>query len=97
MLCLLLLAFAVAFYGTSFNTLWPELYGVKHLGKVRTLSTTAMVFVSASGPLVMGALKDAGVDYSTQLVFGGVFIFFACALAWFALRGTDSRPLNRAS
>ena len=97
MLCLLLLAIAVAFYGTTFNTLWPELYGVQHLGKVRTLSTTAVVFVSASGPLVMGGLKDLGVSYSTQCVFGGVFIFFACGVAWLALRNTDSRPLAKAS
>ncbi len=97
MLCLLLLAIAVAFYGTTFNTLWPELYGVQHLGKVRTLSTTAVVFVSASGPLVMGGLKDLGVSYSTQCVYAGVFIFIACGIAWVALRNTDSHPLTKAS
>lgn len=96
-LCLLLLAVAVAFYHTTFNTLWPELYGVKHLGKVRTLSTTAMVFVSASGPLIMGALKDWSVSYSTQCVFGSFFIFASCVIAWFALRETDSRPLAKTS
>ncbi len=97
MLCLFLLAVAVAFYGTSFNTLWPELYGVRHLGKVRTLSTTAMVFMSASGPLIMGALKDWGVSYSTQMIYGALFIFLASAVSWLALRHTDSRPLTKAS
>ncbi|MGB1155955.1 MAG: MFS transporter [Alphaproteobacteria bacterium] len=97
MLCLFLLAVAVAFYGTSFNTLWPELYGVRHLGKVRTLSTTAMVFMSASGPLIMGALKDWGVSYSTQMIYGALFIFLASAVSWLALRHTDSRPLAKAS
>ena len=74
-----------------------QLYGVQHLGKVRTLSTTAVVFVSASGPLVMGGLTDLGVSYSTQCVYGGVFIFIACGIAWVALRNTDSRPLAKAS
>ncbi|MGB1148064.1 MAG: MFS transporter, partial [Alphaproteobacteria bacterium] len=95
-LCLLLLAVSVSLYGTSFSTLWPELYGVKHLGKVRTLSTTTMVFTSASGPIIMGALKDSGVEFGTQLIFGGIFIFIASIVAWLALRGTDSRPLQKA-
>ena len=96
-LCLLLLAVSVSLYGTSFSTLWPELYGVKHLGKVRTLSTTTMVFTSASGPIIMGALKDSGVEFGTQLIFGGIFIFIASIVAWLALRGTDSRPLQKAA
>ena len=94
-LCLLLLAVSVALYNTSFNTLWPELYGVRHLGKVRTLSTTVMVFISAGGPLVMGLLKDWGISYSTQLWTSGIFIFLACIIAWLALRSTDARPLQK--
>ena len=96
-LCLLLLAVSVALYNTSFNTLWPELYGVRHLGKVRTLSTTVMVFISAGGPLVMGLLKDWGISYSTQLWTSGIFIFLACIIAWLALRSTDARPLQKSS
>ncbi len=96
-LCLLLLAVSVALYHTTFNTLWPELYGVRHLGKVRTLSTTVMVFISASGPLVMGLLKDWGVSYGIQLWSSGIFIFAACIVAWLALRSTDVHPLQKSS
>jgi cyanate permease len=56
-----------------------------------------MVFMSASGPLIMGALKDWGVSYSTQMIYGALFIFLASAVSWLALRHTDSRPLTKAS
>lgn len=42
--------------------LWPELYGTKHLGAIRSLSTSLMVFSTALAPVTFGALIDAGVS-----------------------------------
>lgn len=52
------------------STLWgallPGLYGARHLGSVRALVTTAMVFSTALGPGLTGLLIDAGVGFPRQ-------------------------------
>jgi MFS family permease len=46
---------------------WPEIYGAKYLGSIRSMATAIMVFATALGPLVTGYLIDAGVDLRDQL------------------------------
>jgi MFS family permease len=46
---------------------WPEIYGTKYLGSIRSMATAIMVFATALGPLVTGYLIDAGVDLRDQL------------------------------
>ena len=52
------------------SALWgaflPTLYGTRHLGAIRSLSTTIMVFSTAIGPGLTGLLIDQGVDIPTQ-------------------------------
>lgn len=48
------------------GALWPELYGTRHLGGVRAISTTVMVFATAIGPGITGLLIDAGVPLADQ-------------------------------
>ena len=52
------------------SALWgaflPTLYGTRHLGAIRSLSTTIMVFSTAIGPGLTGLLIDRGVDVPTQ-------------------------------
>lgn len=52
------------------SALWgaflPTLYGTRHLGAIRSLSTTIMVFSTAIGPGLTGLLIDQGVDFPTQ-------------------------------
>lgn len=48
------------------GALWPELYGTRNLGAVRSVATTAMVFSTAIGPGITGVLIDAGIDLSEQ-------------------------------
>ncbi|MEM1344421.1 MAG: MFS transporter [Pseudomonadota bacterium] len=48
------------------GALWPELYGTRHLGSLRAMATTAMVFSTAIGPGLSGALIDAGFDLAEQ-------------------------------
>ena len=50
-----------------FGALWPELYGTRHLGSIRAVTFAAMVFGTALGPGVTGALIDAGVGFESQL------------------------------
>ncbi|WP_306256656.1 MFS transporter [Pararhizobium sp. IMCC21322] len=55
-------------FSTLFGALWPEIYGVKHLGEIRSLIVALMVFASALGPGVIGWLIDYGVALETQFL-----------------------------
>lgn len=56
-----------------FGSLWPEIYGVKHLGAVRAVIVAALVFASAMGPGIAGLLIDAGVSYPGLIAGLGVY------------------------
>ncbi|MFC5519536.1 MFS transporter [Polaromonas jejuensis] len=65
----------MAMYGMSngfslslYGSLWPEIYGVKHLGAVRAVIVAVLVFASATGPGLAGLLIDAGVSYPALIV-----------------------------
>jgi MFS family permease len=51
---------------TAVAALWPELYGTRHLGAIKSLASALGVFASALGPVIMGGLMDLG--YSTDLI-----------------------------
>ena len=53
---------------TLFGALWPEVYGTRHLGAVRSSVVAMMVFATAAGPGLTGALIDAGIGLPRQLV-----------------------------
>ncbi|MDC6167061.1 MFS transporter [Paucibacter sp. XJ19-41] len=51
-----------------FGTLWPEIYGLAHLGAVRAMIVAVLVFVSAVGPGSAGLLIDLGLSYPALLL-----------------------------
>jgi MFS family permease len=53
---------------------WPEHFGTKHLGSIRALATSVMVFGSALGPGVTGWLIDRGVNFPQQMIWIGLGI-----------------------
>lgn len=50
---------------TAVAALWPELYGTRHLGAIKSLASALGVFASALGPVIMGGLMDLGVSINT--------------------------------
>ncbi|EAU65399.1 major facilitator superfamily (MFS) transporter [Stigmatella aurantiaca DW4/3-1] len=74
-------AFAfMALYGVSngfslsmFGALWPELYGVKHLGSIRAVVVAVLIFASAAGPGLAGVLIDRRVSYPAQIMVMGAY------------------------
>ncbi len=58
---------------TLFGAVWPEIYGVKHLGSIRALIVSMTVLASAAGPGVTGYLIDVGVGYPGQIVTMGLY------------------------
>lgn len=59
--------------GSMFGALWPELYGSRHLGAIRSLAMAAMVLASALGPGLTGWFIDRGVGIETQLWVMGLY------------------------
>jgi len=63
-------------YGVSsavFGAIWPELYGTRHLGAIRSIVSAAMVFASALGPGLTGWLIDHRIGFESQLLVMGVY------------------------
>jgi MFS family permease len=76
---------------TLFGAVWPEIYGLKHLGSIRALGVSAGVFASAAGPGLTGWLIDRGVYYPGQLVAMGIY----CAAASLVLGYVSARVTRR--
>ncbi|GGD05677.1 MFS transporter [Aureimonas glaciei] len=70
------------FSSTLSGAMWPELYGTRHLGAIRSVVVATMVFASAAGPGLTGYLIDAGVDYDLQLAAMGLYSLVAAAGMW---------------
>lgn len=72
---------------TLFGAIWPEIYGLRHLGAIRSLVVSAGVLASAVGPGLTGALIDAGVDYPAQIVaMGGYCLLISLVMLYVSLR-----------
>lgn len=65
------------------GALWAELYGTRHLGAIRSLATSGMVFASALSPGLMGLLMDAGVTLERQFLALAAYCF--AAAIWMGL------------
>lgn len=59
---------------TLVSAFWPEVYGRKHLGAIRSMATSMMVLSSAASPAAMGLLFDAGLSLHA---IGGMLIAYA--------------------
>ena len=56
------------------SSTWAELYGVKHLGSIKALTTALMVFATAFGTALFGFLIDIGFSVSDIAVVSGAYI-----------------------
>ncbi|MGI9374329.1 MAG: MFS transporter [Hyphomicrobiales bacterium] len=72
---MLLMGVTVGISPVMHGGLWAELYGTRHLGAIRALDTSLMVFTSALAPVTMGWLIDIGVELETQFIWMAGYIF----------------------
>jgi len=70
---MVLLGISYGIGSSLFGSLWPEIYGVAHLGAIRSVTISAQVLATAAGPGVTGTLIDRGVDLPVQFIFLGVY------------------------
>lgn len=92
-----LLGVSYGFTSTLIGALWPEIYGVRHLGAIRSIVVAAMVFATALGPGLTGALIDRGAPLPLQLLFLSGWCLIACLALALASPILVRRSLHPAS
>lgn len=73
--------------GLTSASLWAEIYGVRHLGAIKSMAATLMVLSTALGPLVVGYGMSREPDL-TLLAFIAIILMITL-LSWAALRNTS--------
>ena len=66
------------------NALWAEVYGTKHLGRIRALMASLAVISTSISPILLGYLIDNGIT-GQQLFFGlAMYVLIAMLFALFS-------------
>ncbi len=72
---------------TAQAALWPECYGVRYLGSIKSLFWTVAVFASALGPVWLGYLVDLGYSFQQSVLTMVVYLLLSTGLMIIGLRG----------
>jgi len=72
--------------GLTSSSLWAEIYGVRHLGAIKSMATTMMVLASAIGPIIIGY----GLSHNTEItIMTSILIIIVITIcSWIAIRAT---------
>ena len=77
---MVLMGISYGFTSTLLGALWPEVYGLGHLGAIRSVIVAAMVFATALGPGLTGLLIDNGIGLPAQLIVMTGWCLLACLI-----------------
>lgn len=80
-LYLTLCGISLGFIGAAAGAIWPERYGVGHIGAIRSVAQASMVFSTALSPILVGVLLDFGVATTGIGVLFAVLILLSAILA----------------
>jgi MFS family permease len=72
--------------GSATSSLWAELYGVRHLGAIKSLGGSLAVFGTSLSPASFGWLLDRGLGFPALLVGNIALIAIACVMSWLVCR-----------
>ncbi|MDE0211518.1 MAG: hypothetical protein OXJ64_16755 [Boseongicola sp.] len=67
---------------------WAEFFGTRHIGAIKAVSASVMVFGSAVGPGISGALIDLGLTFPQQMI--GISVYFVAASILVAVAVRDA-------
>ena len=62
------------------SSTWAEIYGVKHIGSIKALTTALMVFATAFGTALFGVLIDFGFSIEQISLVSGTYISISLIL-----------------
>ena len=66
---------------TAITAFWAVFYGTRHLGAIKAAAAALMVFGSAIGPGITGALIDLGITFPEQMIPIAIFYCAGAGLA----------------
>jgi MFS family permease len=75
------------------SSLWAELYGVAHLGAIKSLFATIIVVVTSISPLLFGWMVDRKHELTFLLSLSVMSLITTCLGVWAILLYKKSRPL----
>ena len=73
------------------STTWAEIYGVKHIGSIKALTTALMVFSTAFGTALFGILIDNGFLIEQIALVSFIYISFSTILLFFVRNKLNPR------
>ena len=62
------------------SSTWAEIYGVKHIGSIKALTTALMVFATAFGTALFGVLIDRGFSIEQIALISSIYISISLIL-----------------
>jgi len=92
---LFLIGVSTAIAHTAVSAMWAEIYGVTHLGAIRSLASAIGVLASALGPVSLGGLMDLGVSIETGCLFFAGYAALGTVLMGTALGFRVTGPRSR--
>jgi len=81
-----LMAISIGVYSTLSSPFFSEMYGTKHLGSIKSVTTASMVFATAVTPVLMGWLIDWGASMNTMALMGAGYVAAASFTAYLGAR-----------
>lgn len=79
-----LLALSIGSSPPITGSLWPEIYGTKNLGAIRSMNVALMVFATALSPTLFGQLFDNNIALETIMNYCGVYVIFGSIFMFFS-------------
>lgn len=76
---------ATGLQATLITAFWAEFFGTRHIGAIKAVSTSIMVFGSAIGPGISGFFVDLGYSFPDQMIAIGGYFLVAMFLVWLAV------------
>ena len=83
---MILMGITSGLYFTGMSALWAEMYGLRYLGAIKSMTNAIMVFSSALGPAIVGTLLSWNVSFATITLTLALFCVFATLMLNHALR-----------
>lgn len=87
LICLAYLSLFGMSIGFEFNiktALWAEVYGTKHLGAIKSMALTIVIFSTAISPVLFGWLLERGYDFNNLILVSAGITAISSVLAGIA-------------
>ena len=90
MLLMILMAMTIGSIPSIIGALWPEMYGVEHLGTIRSMNMALSVFATSLSPIVYGLCIDNAVPPDILFMASAAYVMLAAILIGQSYRAPSS-------